>query len=274
MEIPVPNSFENDFDVFDSVADIQNKICLAEETEIKISLPHADLFRNRIRLFLLTCLNAFGAQKDKNIVFRCNFPSYAFDERNLATLFQLHTKDDVVQIVSANISKRIPVQMTENVEDRLVSLIGEVYNNAVEHSESEYIIGNCYNEAQNDEDVSRMCFYCYDAGIGIIESVRRYLKKENDVRFHEYDINSRLLKWALKKGNTTKQPPRGVGIEWLLNFAKANSGYVRICNENVLFEQNTAGKITYQKLNNNFWGLFFEMHIMEAPNVIYRLKGE
>ena len=143
MEIPVPNSFKNDFDVFDSIADIQNKICLAEDTEIKISLPHADLFRNRIRLFLLTCLSAFGAQKDKKIVFRCNFPSYAFDERNLATLFQLHTKDDVVQIVSANISKRIPVQMTENVEDRLVSLIGEVYNNAVEHSESEYIIGNC-----------------------------------------------------------------------------------------------------------------------------------
>ena len=83
MEIPVPNSFENDFDVFDSVADIQSKICLAEDIEIKISLPHADLFRNRIRLFLLTCLNAFGAQKDKNIVFRCNFPSYAFDERNL-----------------------------------------------------------------------------------------------------------------------------------------------------------------------------------------------
>ena len=26
---------------------IQNKICLAEETEIKISLPDADLLRNR-----------------------------------------------------------------------------------------------------------------------------------------------------------------------------------------------------------------------------------
>ena len=274
MEIPVPNDFTSDFELFSSVADIQNKICLSEGDEVKISLPHADLFRNRTRLFLLTCLSAFGAQKEKNIVFRCNFPSYAFDERNLATLFQLHTKDDVVQIVSANISKRIPVNMTERVEDRLVSLIGEVYNNAVEHSESEYIIGNCYNEARNDEDVSRMCFYCYDAGIGIIESVRRYLKKENDVRFHEYDTNSRLLKWALKKGTTTKQPPRGVGIDWLLDFAKANSGYVRICNENVLFEQNSAGRVTYKELGDKFQGLFFEMHIMETPNVIYRLKGE
>ena len=28
-----------------------------------------------------------------------------------------------------------------------------------------------------------------------------------------------------------KKPPRGVGIDWLLNFAKVNFGYVRICND-------------------------------------------
>lgn len=275
MEIPVPNDFANDFDLFGSVADIQNKICLAEDKEIKISLPNTNLLRNRTRLFLLACLSAFGTQKEKTIVFRCNFPSYAWDERNLASFFQLHTKDDVIQIVLANISKRIPVQMTERVEDRLVSLIGEVYNNAVEHSGSEYIIGNCYTENNDDRDNSRMCFYCYDTGIGIIESVRQFLKREYPNLFYSYGTqNAKLLKLALQRGFTTKQPPRGVGIDWLLNFAKVNSGYVRICNENVLFEQNIEGKITYQKLNNSFCGLFFEMHIMEDPDVIYKLKGE
>ena len=274
MEIPVPNNFENDFDVFDSVADIQNKICLAEETEIKISLPNADLLRNRAGIFLLACLNAFGVQNNKNIIFRCNFSSVVWYEHNPASFFQLQNKNDVIQIVSENISKRIPVQMTEKLKDILVSLIGEVYNNAMEHSESEYIIGNCYNETNDDSDNSRMCFYCYDAGIGIIENVRRYLRIEDDLSFRRYERSSKLLKWALKQGNTTKKPPRGIGIDWLLNFAKVNSGYVRICNENVLFEQNTEGKITYQKLNNSFCGLFFEMHIMEAPDVIYRLKGE
>ena len=274
MEIPVPNNFENDFDVFDSVADIQNKICLAEETEIKISLPNADLLRNRAGIFLLACLNAFGVQNNKNIIFLCNFSSVVWYEHNPASFFQLQNKNDVIQIVSENISKRIPVQMTEKLKDILVSLIGEVYNNAMEHSESEYIIGNCYNETNDDSDNSRMCFYCYDAGIGIIKNVRRYLRIEDDLSFRRYERSSKLLKWALKQGNTTKKPPRGVGIDWLLNFAKVNSGYVRICNENVLFEQNTEGKITYQKLNNSFCGLFFEMHIMEAPDVIYKLKGE
>ena len=275
MEILVPNDFANDFDLFGSVADIQNKIYLAEDNEIKVSLPNTNLLRNRTRLFLLACLSAFGTQKKKNIIFRCSFPSYAWDERNLASFFQLHTKDDVIQIVSANISKRIPVQMTERVESRLVSLIGEVYNNAVEHSESEYIIGNCYNETNDDKDNSRMCFYCYDAGIGIIESVRRFLEREYPNLFYAYRTqNAKLLKLALKKGFTTKQPPRGVGMDWLLEFAKVNSGYVRICNENVLFEQNADGKITYQKLNNSFCGLFFEMHIMEDTDTIYTLKGE
>lgn len=274
MEITVPNNFENDFDVFDSVADIQNKICLAEETEIKISLPNADLLRNRAGIFLLACLNAFGVQNNKNIIFRCNFSSVVWYEHNPASFFQLQNKNDVIQIVSENISKRIPVQMTEKLKDILVSLIGEVYNNAMEHSESEYIIGNCYNETNDYSDNSRMCFYCYDAGIGIIENVRRYLRIEDDLSFRRYERSSKLLKWALKQGNTTKKPPRGIGIDWLLNFAKVNSGYVRICNENVLFEQNTEGKITYQKLNNSFCGLFFEMHIMETPDVIYKLKGE
>lgn len=67
--------------------------------------------------------------------------------------------------------------MTEKLKDILVSLIGEVYNNAYEHSGSKYIIGNCYNETNDNNDNSSMCFYCYDTGIGIIENVRRFLEK-------------------------------------------------------------------------------------------------
>lgn len=275
MEIPVSNNFVNDFDIFSSVSDMQNKIYLSTDEEIKIYLPSADLLSNRVILFLLACLSAFGAQNEKRIIFRCNFPSYAWDESNLASFFQLHTKDDVIQLVSRNISKQIPVLMTEKVEDRLVSLIGEVYNNAVEHSGSEYIIGNCCSVTNADSENSRMCFYCYDAGIGIIESVRRFLKREYPNLFYEYRMqNAKLLKLALKRGFTTKQPPRGVGIDWLLEFARVNSGYVRICNENVLFEQNSIGQITYEELSNTFHGLFFEMHIMEDANAIYKLKGE
>ncbi len=92
-----------------------------------------------------------------------------------------------------------------------------------------------------------MCFFCYDASIGIIESVRHYPKIEVDKSFLEYERSYKLLKWALKKVTTTKNLHRGVGIDWLLNFAK----------------ENTESNTTYKKLNNNFCGLFFEMHIRE-----------
>ncbi len=271
MEIVVPNHFKDDFEVLDYVAEIQNRIYQTPESRIKISLYNENFLRNRIGIFLLACWNTFGAQNDKEVSFYCNFSPSVWDEKiNLMTFFRLQTKTDVVKLIVENISKQIPINATERVKDTVVSLLGEVYNNAVEHSESNYIIGNCYD----DRDNARMCFLCYDAGIGIIESVRRYLKIEDDKSFREYERSYKLLKWALKQGHTTKTPPRGVGIDWLLNFAKENSGYVRICNENVVFEQNTEGKTTYKKLNNNFCGLFFEMHISEDLDSIYKLKGE
>ena len=84
--------------------------------------------------------------------------------------------------------KQIPINATERVKDTVVYLLGEVYNNAVEHSESKYVIGNCYD----DRDNARICFFCYDASIGIIESVRRYLKnilvaKYTNSGFTQYD---------------------------------------------------------------------------------------
>lgn len=50
------------------------------------------------------------------------------------------------------------------------------------------IIGNCYDDSDN----ARICFFCYDASIGIIESVRRYLKnilvaKYTNSGFTQYD---------------------------------------------------------------------------------------
>ena len=271
VEILVPNNFKDDCEVLDYIAKIQNVIYRTSESKIKISLLNEDFLRNRIGIFLLACLNTFGAQNNKDVSFYCNFSPSVWDENiNLMSFFRLQTKTDVVKLIVENISKQIPIKATESVKDTVVSLLGEVYNNAVEHSESNYVIGHCYD----DRDNARMCFSCYDAGIGIIESVRRYLKIEEDVSFREYERSSKLLKWALKQGNTTKNPPRGVGIDWLLNFAKINSGYVRICNENVIFEQNYNGRIDYKKMSNKFYGLFFEMHIMEDPYSIYKLKGE
>lgn len=271
MSITVSENFLNDIEMFGIISDIQSKIFSSKETEIQIDLSNDSLLSNRVGIFLLACLTAFGTQHGKNIKFYFNTSSSTWDKSNPASYFQLETKNDVILLVSENISKRIPIQMSENFKEILVSLIGEVYNNAMEHSEGNYTTGSCHNE---DGDVSRLCFSCYDTGIGIIENVRRYFGKASDIKFHEYDVSRKLLRWALQKGNSTKAGLRGLGMDSLLEFARLNSGYVRICNENVLFEQNTDGEIKYQKLDGKFRGLFFEMHILEDTNAIYKLKGE
>lgn len=271
MKIDVVENFIDGVETFEIVSKIQNQIFGTGDDEIKIFLSNGDLFRNRVGVFLLACLTAFGTQHGKRIKFHFDVSSSVWDKSNPASYFQLETKEDVIMLVSENISRRIPIQMSENFKETLVSLIGEVYNNAVEHSEGKYTVGSCHNE---ENDVSRLCFSCYDTGIGIIENVRRYCGKESDSEFHDYNISRKLLKWALQKGNSTKAGSRGLGMDSLLEFARINSGYVRICNENVLFVQNSDGEVNFQKLTNKFQGLFFEMHIVEDPNAIYTLKGE
>lgn len=271
MRIDVAEIFIDGVETFEIVAKIQNQILSATDSNIEIFLSDGKLFYNRVGVFLLACLTALGTQYDKKIEFHFNVSSSLWDKSNPPSYFQLETKENVIQLVSENISGKIPIQMSENFKEILVSLIGEVYNNAVEHSERKYTIGSCHNEYN---DISRLCFSCYDTGIGIIENVRRYFGKEFDGKFHDYDISRKLLRWALQKGHSTKAGSRGLGIDMLLEFARLNSGYVRICNENVLFEQNAYGEIKYQKLDDKFQGLFFEMHIVEDPKAIYKLKGE
>lgn len=272
MEINAPEKFLNDFDIFNFVAEMQSKISNAQVENITIHFPNGNLFENKIASFAQACLFAWGLQKLKKVNFKFDAPATVWDKKNPENFFQFINDKDVITLISNSVYPNIPIQMTDKFEEILVSLMAEVYNNAVEHSEGDYIIGNCNN--YNNNGKSQMCLFCYDTGIGIIESVRRYLDKTEADEFHTYKSNARLLEWALREGNTTKQPPRGLGMEWLLDFAKLNSGYVRICNEDVLFEQNAEGIMSYSKLENPFNGLFFEMHIVESPNVIYKLKGE
>ena len=273
MEINAPKDFLNDFDIFNFAAKMQSEICNAQTEHITIHFPNGNLLKNKIGIFVQACLVAWGLQKLKEVDFKFDAPSTVWDENNHKDFFQLYNKNDVIKLISGRIYRNIPIQMTDKFEEILVSLMAEVYNNAVEHSEADYIIGDCYND-DNDSSKSGMFLFCYDTGIGIIESVRKFLQLSEDENFHTYMANSKLLNWALKKGTTTKEPPRGLGMDWLLDFAKINAGYMRICNENILFEQNTNGVTTYKELDNKFQGLFFEMHIVEDPDVIYKLKGE
>ena len=108
MEILVPYNFKDDYEVLDYVAKIQNIIYHTPEDKIKITLHNADFLRNRIGIFLLACLNAFGVQNDKEVRFYCNFSSSVWDEEiNLMNFFRLQTKNDVVKLIMSGFVMRM-----------------------------------------------------------------------------------------------------------------------------------------------------------------------
>jgi hypothetical protein len=125
-----------------------------------------------------------------------------------------------------DILRKSHVDMDNTVFSKLYTNIVEMISNAGYHSEQEKGFYSCGVYLPEKEV---MHFGIYDTGIGIINSVNRFLK---DPSLTEED----LLKWALGKGNTTVTDidyPRGLGFSFLQNFTVINKGYLRIVTNNV-----------------------------------------
>lgn len=279
MKIEYDKNFSNGKTAFENMAELQNMICSIEDNSIDVNLTKSVRY-GKTFIFLLGCLIVLGMQNNKKI--RLNLSDnramehfrqmgildfYRERRHDCQTFFRLEKLSDVIRLVEKNMQDA-PIIMTEKMSEILVSLIGEVYNNAVEHSCAKYVMGGSYKKNR------KLYFSCYDTGIGIIESVKNFLLIDRRSLDETFEFNQKVLKWALGKGNSTKPPPRGVGLDWLLNFARLNEGRITICSANILFTQNSSGKHIFSELSNSFQGTFFEMEIVEDLNVIYKLKGE
>lgn len=275
MELCLPNSFSDSVDFFSKVASLQNEICDSSDNEVLIRLPNSDFLNDRTNLFLLACLVALGKQKDKKVLVDVTF-DFGFQNDTLIKIFQLKETTEIINLVRNDISSNIPIKMSDDFEEEFVSLIAEIYGNAREHSKADFIMGISY-KSRGEDGKEKLCFCCYDTGVGIIGNVRRYRVGDDTTPvFKTFAAGAYFLQWALKSGNSTKAGgyARGLGLTRLLQFSEVNHGFFRICNEDVLFEKNSDGKQTLKKLKGAFLGSFFEMHIMEHPGVRYKLKGE
>lgn len=285
MRIDYQQKFSSGKSAFDNIAELQSKIGSSCDTDIDIHLIGAVRY-GKAFIFLIGCLIVLGINFGKKL--KIYLPTkraykhfismgivgyYREQKKNCRSFFRLDKSEDVVKLVEDNI-KDAPIQMSDDLKELLVSLIGEVYNNAREHSEAKYVMGGCCKHRGGSGGTKRLCFFCYDTGMGIINSVKDYFGVMNDDKYNNYDVNKKLLKWALVKGNSTKKPPRGVGLDWLLSFAGLNKGKISICSSDVLFIQNPQGEQHFAKLQNNFEGTFFEMEIVEDSRYKYFLKGE
>lgn len=258
------------------LAELQNKIIKADEKcEINFDI------KSRIGLtfiFYIATLPLFAECNNKSIsitcntkildlLYKCEFIKERITDTNydVAPLLRdntvlIETSDDVVQIVS-KITKEAPVKMSEDLLAIFASKIGEMYNNAMEHSESEYIIGAKYYKNQKNV----YCFSCCDFGIGIPQKVMHSHSEITD--------SKKAFEWAMKPGNSTVNSgvPRGLGLGLLKNFAKANNGVIRMCSNDVYYEFKN-GQDYIKQIDNTLSGTLFEMDIIADNEHKYILK--
>jgi anti-anti-sigma regulatory factor len=159
--------------------------------------------------------------------------------------------------------KGIP-KMSEGLGRVFKAKIYEVFQNAVIHSQSKlgiFVCGQFFPQKQ------RLDLTISDAGIGIRENVRRFLKVK---------ISSvGAIRWALQEGHTTKKgkQPGGLGLKFLHDFVRLNKGRIQIASRFGFYEFH-GNKESYAKMATDYPGTAVTIEVNTADTSAYRLASE
>lgn len=250
---------------FERFANLQQQIEICEDSEILLELDIQKRLGQTF-VFLFSTLPFLAEKHNKEIKVNMNEKTFTLFKKIGFFEKESYTKDfdysdliirgsnriseasDVFKLVT-EITKEAPVEMSDLLSSIFISKAGEMYNNALEHSGGE-VFGAKYFKYQKNT----YCFSCYDNGIGIPQKVKNLKEEMNS------DIEA--FEWAMKRGNSTVIGiPRGLGLDLLNSFVKANDGRIRICSGKVLYIFNSKG-VHIEELNNVFRGTLFEMDII------------
>jgi len=272
--------------LYRKTANIHNGIRTAEDDVIEIIFDAKGRVGQTFLFFLCT-LPFIGEKHGKTLIIRCNqrfitlLKKIGFvdplsanielipNETDIAPFLKssakiITTQESIFSLVTA-ITKEAPVEMSEELSALFISKVGEMFNNATEHSEAGHVIGAKYFRNQK----YTYCFSCYDTGLGIPAKVIAAIDKKF--------THKEAFMWAIKKGNSTANRietkiPRGLGLDLLHSFAKANDGAIRICSGKILYTYNKKGGAKYHELEVPFEGTLYEMDIIADNNHKYILK--
>lgn len=130
------------------------------------------------------------------------------------------------------ILKQIPRELDKNTEGELISVLGEIFNNAKDHSglkeDSHIKLYYCgYWNAKRDSYIVSI----YDTGVGISQNVKKYLRKSIS--------DAEALEWAFTDGNSTENKndmdfARGIGLNSLEKFFSDSNGILYVGSGNAI----------------------------------------
>lgn len=276
--INIAESFTVQRSSYDKFAELQTQIENCNDSEIKLCINTQARFGYTF-VHLFSTLPFLAQKYNKSLYLSCNEktfglfqhlsliksnqpfePDYNYTPVIASNVLEITDTTDVVDMI-LNIVSETPVFMNDELTSIFTSKSGEMYINALEHSEGK-VFGATYFRNKK----KTYCFSCYDTGVGIPDKVKSAIDNITD------DV--RALQWAMISGNSTaavKSSPRGLGISLLKSFAKANDGGIRICCGKVLYTYDNKNGEVYHRLNNKFHGTLFEMDIIADANRKYVL---
>lgn len=190
-------------------------------------------------------------------------------DRNQTTLpfkvFKLGAGEQFADYLDRYMQGRGIPPMSAALKKKFHQSLFEIFQNAALHSKSEsgiFVCGQFYPHKQ------RVDFTIADAGIGIRQNVRRYLKNDKIT-------SCDAIKWALQEGHTTKtgRQPGGLGLKLIKDFIELNKGSIQIISRHGFYRFTSRGD-EIRKMDHDFPGTCVNIEINTADSYQYCLKSE
>jgi signal transduction histidine kinase len=180
-------------------------------------------------------------------------------------IFKLSAGEQFADYLDRYMQGRGIPQMSVGLTKKFRQSLFEIFQNAALHSRSQQGIFAC---GQFFPSKNRIDFTIADAGIGIRENVRRYLKNKK--------ISScKAIEWALQEGHTTKtgRQPGGLGLKLIKDFIRLNKGKIQIVSRFGFYEF-TFKDEEITKMDHDFPGTCVNIEINTNDPHAYCLVSE
>lgn len=150
--------------------------------------------------------------------------------------------------------------LSNDIRQQISDAIFEVADNTKTHSQSDQLImcGQFYPKK------GRLSFTICDDGIGIPENVNSIEQIYSNT---EKRVDSRLINWATKSGNSTKisNIPRGLGLAGIMDSMK-RLGELTIISNNGFWKLTSSNSILLKSMEHEFQGTLIKLDFLLKPD--------
>jgi hypothetical protein len=167
-------------------------------------------------------------------------------------------------------AKGLP-KMSAQLQGKFRESISEIFENAVDHSNSKMGIFTCgqFFPGKHDHTHARLDFSIADLGDGMRKVISNRLGIEM--------TSQEAIKWAVAGTNTTRQrsdgKPGGLGLKLIKDFINLNQGRLQIVSDSGYWSFTYQG-VEVMSLESPFPGTIVNIEINAADKQSYRLASE